>query len=681
MAASVALAACSTDDVATDNKSDETAELAGFEGNISSDLDVLDAEGFDGTEAANTRSTLSDGVFESWNAADVVSISDGTLFYQYRPSAINGGKCQFAVVDGKNQFDKNLKGDENFYVFYPATAVSGWDGAKVSSMVYAQQNYTENVDNGAMGAYMATKADVSDDSHVSFNFKHCCSVVEVNLSSLGVQPKRVSLKSNNGATIAGKITYDINSQTITVSSNDATDCAYSTQSDVITLDGVAADARVARFYVLPVRVEGGFTVTIEDTDGNFYTKKTTTDVGNATEDFTVKESNNTTLAAAKPYYKKLNFGAAATAAKGDWMATIPQNVWLHTLSIPGAHDAATYNLTGLLPSAQASYCQSLTIDEQLKAGVRAFDLRVPYIGVSSPTTATVHLYHGQVDTKVLFKDAMDYLISFVKNNPTETVIVLVNKEYSKPSVGGSSTDYSEDGNGCTWQKSIRDYLDGTYTDASTVDESITGSRKDYFITNVDQPIRLKACRGKILFLSRNYYGTTQSATTPVYGGVIRTWGDNTTFDATLYKNNAASVCGVYVQDNYQTSTSDKQGYVADCLSKSTADKANKFYINFVSMITGSAAYPKNSANAMNSAVATQLASTTGKTGLMFFDFCGNSTYSGDKLLKAVIGQNYKYVFSKRTRISSSSANGTGANISGDEFADGSEVYAKPFRNF
>lgn len=106
---------------------------------------------------------------------------------------------------------------------------------------------------------------------------------------------------------------------------------------------------------------------------------------------------------------------------------------------------------------------------------------------------------------------------------------MVNKEDSKSdfAIGNQKKDYSQDDNGCAWQKSIRDYVDGTYKDASTVDASITGSRAGYFITNVDQPLRLSSCRGKILFLTRNYYGTSQSATTPVYGGVIRDWKDNT----------------------------------------------------------------------------------------------------------------------------------------------------------
>lgn len=686
MAAGIMTTACSNEDFTPSNEGgrNDATIVSDFSGNIGNELDVLDTEGFDGDMANNTRSTITNGEFSSWSTTDIVSISDGTLSYKYKPTTINGTRCEFGVVDGKNQFDKDLTGNENFYVFYPAAAVSGWNGAKVTSMVYAQQDYTENVDNGAMGAYMATKAKVNEDKHVSFDFNHCCSVVEVNLSTLGVTPKSVSLRSNSGVDLAGKIVYDIDNNTITVSANDATDYSYSTRSEVINMQNVAADAKTARFYVLPVMLKGGVTVTIEDTDGNFYTKSTSTDIGNASETIKVKGPDGKDLAgaAAKPYYKKVNFGAATTARKGNWMSTIPGNTWLHGLSIPGTHDAATYNT-----STSSAQCQSKNFNEQLEAGVRAFDIRVPYIGLSNaPTTATVSIYHGIVNTKVLFKDAMDYLVSYVKKNPTETIIVVVNKENSKPksliTIGNKSKDYSQDDNGCAWQKSIRDYVDGTYKDASTVDASITGSRAGYFITDISQPLRLSSCRGKILFLTRNYYGTSQSATSPVYGGVIRNWEDNTIFDATIYKTNAASVCGIHIQDNYsQSNYNTKQNNIKECLEKSAADFTNKFYFNFVSMVKETGASPKDAAKTMNPATVNLLANVSGKTGVMFYDYCMDKNCGGIDLQKAILNQNYKYVFGKRTRVSASKGNGTGVGIAGDEYADGSDVFAKPHKNF
>jgi hypothetical protein len=57
---------------------------------------------------------------------------------------------------------------------------------------------------------------------------------------------------------------------------------------------------------------------------------------------------------------------------------------------------------------------------------------------------------------------------------------------------------------------------------------------------------------------------------------------------------------------------------------------------------------------------------------------GSSSNSGQTLLKAVIEQNYKYVYKNRTRCAVSSASGTdtGVDISSDEYADGGMVYSR-----
>lgn len=57
-------------------------------------------------------------------------------------------------------------------------------------------------------------------------------------------------------------------------------------------------------------------------------------------------------------------------AQNNWMASLPDNVYITQLSIPGAHDAAT---SGMILGANKT--QVLTIPNQWEAGVRAFDLR------------------------------------------------------------------------------------------------------------------------------------------------------------------------------------------------------------------------------------------------------------------------------------------------------------------
>ena len=92
-------------------------------------------------------------------------------------------------------------------------------------------------------------------------------------------------------------------------------------------------------------------------------------------------------------------------------------------------------------------------------------------------------------------------------------------------------------------------------------------------------------------------------------------------------------------------------------------------------------YPKTNATTMNPAIAPLLDNYTGKTGLMFFDFCGDETYNGKTLQTKILNQNYKYIFKNRSRISATSSGSTGAVIAGDEYADKSEVFAKPLYRY
>ena len=131
-AATMLMAACSSDEIISDDNSSngQNTELSGFTGEITDNLMILESEGCDGEDAGETRSTISNGEFSKWGANDMVSISDGTLFYKYKTaSATEGTSCTFEVVDNNSQFDHDLTGSESFYAFYPAAAVSGWNGA------------------------------------------------------------------------------------------------------------------------------------------------------------------------------------------------------------------------------------------------------------------------------------------------------------------------------------------------------------------------------------------------------------------------------------------------------------------------------------------------------------------------------------------------------------------------
>ncbi len=663
-ALALGISSCSSDDLVVLEPT-APAQGAGGEGtgvNFSSHIvDALEVLPEEGEPQPGTRSVIQDGQFTAWSQGDAVTVTDGILSFAYEVDQPYGTSCTFKVREGKNEFDATES--DVFHAFYPEKAVKGWKNSTVTAQIFATQLYEENKDDGTFGAYMASESASLTDGKVNFNFHLATSVIEVNLATLGVTPKSVSIKSNSGVSIAGVLKYNCAARTASVNNNDATDYSASTQSDVITLTGIPADATMARFYVLPVQLTGGITITVLGTDGTYYTKTSSSDVGNAaTEGLTMLDGvANATVC--KPYYKRYNFGAASTAKQNDWMATIPGNTKFHMISLPGAHNAATYNC------GSASKCQSMDIAGQLAEGVRGFDFRPTYQSSSELTPNTMEIHHGVTGTGVMFSEAMDALVTFVKENPTEAVVVVIKKE------GSSGTDQSS-----TWRKSVRDYLGGAYSAAPH-----NGTQKDYILQQATKDMRLSACRGKVVVISRNIYGNDTDDTGQyaqedvVYGARIMNWPDDTSGDAQLCYTWSNKFADAYVQDAYKVSNSDKIGYVTEAFNRSSPDVSSKWYFNCLNQAESLIPNPANHAKVTNPATNEILPNYSGRLGFVFFDFCGSSDHGGDDLLKNIIAHNAKYVCRGRTRVTDGvgTGTGTGAGVAGDEYADDSEVYVRP----
>ncbi len=659
VAVALTLAGCNNDDMMDSVPVGTTGngEAIEFAGVIDDELEVLPEEGEGAGET--TRSVISGGQFAKWHEGDKVAVSDGMLSYSYGAEGSEGTSSKFAVVEGGKEFTGDT--ESTFHAFYPAAAVKSWNGTKVTTMIYANQNYEENVDGGVFGAYMATKEGLKVvDGKVNFRFGLIASVIEVNLSTLGVTPASVSLKSNNGEIIAGQLIYDCAAKSARVANTDNTYSASNTQSDVITVSNITGSPSLVRFYLLPVQLSQGVTITVKDTDGNYYTKTASTSVGTAATDG-MTSITNVAATVCKPYYKKYNFGAASTATrKNNWMATIPSNTRFCMLSIPGSHDAATKDCS------YSAKVQSKTIAEQLAGGIRGFDFRPNYKGTSGITYENFYLSHS-VTTNVLFKDAMDELVTFVTNNPTETIYLRLLKDD-----GPGSTDVSQE-----MRTLVREYLAEQY-DAGKV------------ISNIGNGKLLGEFRGKLVITSNNPYGTGVDGDAnlegTVFGGRLE-WTENTTgMDATIYHTWSSWTGTAYVQDNYNDmEAAGKTPIVKAALNKSSAASDNVLYLNWLNVASSgtfenlSNDYVKNNATTINNDVAAYITSTlTGRTGIVMFDFCLDSSVNGDDLNTAIINQNMKYVYDKRTRISSagSGSEAVGPDVKGDEAADGSTVYSK-----
>ncbi len=82
----------------------------------------------------------------------------------------------------------------------------------------------------------------------------------------------------------------------------------------------------------------------------------------------------------------------------DWMSKLPSDRKLSEILMPGSHDAGLYEVTGSSVPNSWVITQEKTIGEQLKAGVRCFDLRVynkrDFPGVSNLFGGKLGLYVG-----------------------------------------------------------------------------------------------------------------------------------------------------------------------------------------------------------------------------------------------------------------------------------------------
>lgn len=655
--------ACSTDAPETlkpggANGDNEKVE---FVSSIGDELADLGTESLDGASAAETRvTTTSDGAISAWETTDKISISDGALMYTYQPKegSISGANCSFESKTSASFLTDGTGQDGTFYAFYPADAVQGWNGTTVTTMIYTEQKYSENVENsGVMGPYMAAVATTTDGgSKASFTFGHICSVIDVDLSSFnGGTVESVSLLSNSKASLAGRVKYNISSKAATVVNNDGTGYAASNCiSDLVTVSEVGSTTPVVRFYVLPVRQTSGFTITVRTTDGNFYTKKSTTEVGATAVDGTYLASmSNQNGTACKPYYKKYNFGAIASATANLWMATIPSNLRLRQLTLPGAHDAATKNC------GSASKCQSEDIAGLLANGVRGFDLRPRYTSskASDIELDNLEIFHGSSSTGIKFKDAVATLVNFVKDNPSEMVVINMQKESS----GG--TDQSS-----TWRTSIRTCFQNNAA---------------YLLSSLETYQNFGDARGKVVVISKNPYGSENVYSDVVYGGIIQETGDDTsTTSAYIYKQGGDKIVDASWEDRYgTTNTTNKQSYTKAMLETAAGDTSSRFYFTWNNI--GYALFfgnPSDFANTMNPWLTTYLTTNApaNRLGFIYADFLGSSSYGGAALLKAIIQHNHKYVYQGRSRCSTTASSGTdtGVDISADEYANGGTVYVK-----
>ena len=103
----------------------------------------------------------------------------------------------------------------------------------------------------------------------------------------------------------------------------------------------------------------------------------------------------------------------------DWMSSLPDNVQLHKILIPGTHNSAAKGHWLVWVN-----CQSWSIPDQLRAGLRFFDIRGHFNSDSN-----LILHHGFSHLNKSLEEVIAEMIEFLKSHGGETIIMKLQNEY------------------------------------------------------------------------------------------------------------------------------------------------------------------------------------------------------------------------------------------------------------
>lgn len=704
-AALLALAACSNDDIVVTPGAQEPTEgkeVSAVQSNIVGNYDNLAVEDLDAGTQIGSRAGLDANLNATWTAGDELSISNGTLMYSYNVTKTfdEGKTASFNVAEGHAAHTSD--GNDNFYAIYPrraiteANGVGRWNGSEVKGQIFAQQSYIENMGkatngNNFGGYYITTKAaDVktaNNETQLSFSFTPLASVVDVDLSKTvlesGDAVAAVYLRDMSNKTIAANFSYDCNSHALTTTGDGGCDYNYTSRSNVVEVSffesedekgninytSIDASNKVVRFYILPVKLNKGVEITIRTKNGKYYTKKASASVGTeyTTEEFKISSTDKEISSIVKPYYKKYNFGTIEKARKGAWMSCIPQNVFYTMLSVPGSHDAATSTVKLFTFSSKT---QNKTIAEQLELGVRALDLR-------PSATDNLEIKHGSTGTGVTLAQAIESMRSYLEKNPTEFIYATIHLE-------GSTDDNKTKKWSNNVYKLIKAAVDGGYA-----------------LGALSKGAKLVDYKGKIIFIYRDdLTGDNQ-----IYNAAKVAWNDNIArtvkvrdtngneindflisyqdiWESSDLDENTGGISGYFAQKGGVKSDDAKVSMVKKYIDDATGSKDQRLIFNFASYSGG---LISERAKAIMPSVNSYIVSKKNRLGVILADFV-DATYGGYNFTAITTANNFKYVYTKRSRIDyikkyKNTTGNTGVGIAGDEYADGSDVFAKPHKNF
>ena len=259
----------------------------------------------------------------------------------------------------------------------------------------------------------------------------------------------------------------------------------------------------------------------------------------------------------------------------NWMSGYSDLTMIKNLNIPGTQDSMALRSIGDL----AGQCQSLSLKDQLNIGVRFLDIRLQLVGDE------LIAVHGIVDQRDNFSNIVSTVESFLKENPSEFIMMSIKKE----SDDKRST--------MTFDEAIKKHTKSDYWDLSTTLPTLLGN-----------------VRKKIVLISR-YQDSTIGV--PAYNG----WKNSETFTMDN---------GLHIQDEYKVEDIEhKKTAIKDCLEDNGLTYQMK--INFLSGYKTSGfppSYAPSVANEINSWFNKEIKNYPNNRGIVLYDFVASDLMKG-----------------------------------------------------
>lgn len=216
----------------------------------------------------------------------------------------------------------------------------------------------------------------------------------------------------------------------------------------------------------------------------------------------------------------------------NWMSGLDDSSLITHTTIPGTHDS------GCRVGGEFAKCQSWSIREQLKAGIRFFDIRLRCV------KNKLYVFHGIINCHLKFEKVVKDCEEFLSKNPSEFIVMRIRKEANN--IYGSKP----------FNEVYKEY-----------------AARDVFLKTPSEKVTVKETRGKI-FVLKNFPGD----------GFETEWSF---FDSDTQDNFEPISLYAKFRDIYDHHKNAKQ-------------HDSKFYVNFLSACTPSLnAWPRKFARRCN----------------------------------------------------------------------------------